>query len=131
MTRSDLTQIEGEPFTVDAQMRDSLNTAMTRLKIELRFRTWPLADYPGGKIAIRGVIGTISLRDGRTINIVPKTDPTDDWIKAILNLVMTSDRIDAAGKGWLGLDPTDEAFCRSLLPYMRHVWRGHFGLTAQ
>lgn len=97
--------IEGEPFVVDATTRQLLNVSFTRLKRELRFRSWPLSDSPGSALTINGIVGVIALGDGRTINVTPKTEPDDDWVRSVLNLLSVSDRIDVAGERTSGLVP--------------------------
>jgi 5-methylcytosine-specific restriction endonuclease McrBC regulatory subunit McrC len=97
--------IEGEPFGVDAATRQLLNLSFTRLQRELRFRSWPLSDSPGGKMTISGVVGTIALSDGTAIDVTPKTNPDENWIQSVLGLLSISDRIDAAGERRAGLVP--------------------------
>lgn len=103
MNAAPLTCVEGEAFVVDAPTRHRLNLSITRLQRELRFRSWPLADSPGGKIVINGIVGTIAIGDGRNLEVTPKTNPGDTWIASVLSLLVGADRIDAAGERKAGL----------------------------
>jgi 5-methylcytosine-specific restriction endonuclease McrBC regulatory subunit McrC len=105
MSGANLQCTEGELFAADAATRLLINEAVTRLKKQLRFRSWPLTEKPGGSVSINGLVGTISLSDGRNIEITPKTTPADDWIQSVLGLLSVSDRIDAAGARKAGLAP--------------------------
>lgn len=118
MVSSTLNCVEGEPFAADGLTRERLNAAMTRLQREIRFRSWPLAETTGGRMVLRGIVGTIALSDGRILEVAPKTSPEEDWVRAILNLLVGSDRIDAAGERSAGLAPER----KSILPVLAAIY---------
>jgi hypothetical protein len=110
--------VEGEPFSADAAIRNDINIAFRRLQQLLRFRSWPLSDSADGKLVVRGIVGVVSLAAGRTLEIIPKTEPTDDWVASILHLLVGPDRIDAAGERTGGLTPERKA----LLPLLAAIY---------
>ena len=56
---------------------------------------------------IRNLIGTIAFRDGRLVEVVPKTRPGGDWIRAVLSLLVES-RVDISGERAGGLSAPRE-----------------------
>jgi 5-methylcytosine-specific restriction enzyme subunit McrC len=97
--------IEGEPFSLDVPLRPLLRSAAARLSRQLRPRFKPLAEDQG-EFTIHGLIGSISLGPGATIDITPKTQPGEDWLRAVLQLLAGSDRIDIAEERLSGLSPS-------------------------
>jgi hypothetical protein len=87
------------------------------LNAELRPR-FRLLSENAGQFTISGVIGTVSLGPGKVLQVTPKTSPNEDWIAAVLDLLIGSDRIDAAGERTAGLSPNR----RSLLEVLAAIY---------
>jgi McrBC 5-methylcytosine restriction system component len=94
--------VEGEPFRVEANLRDMVRAAGARLVTQLRPRFRILSE-DAGAFTVSGVIGTISLGPGLLLDVVPKTGPAEDWVHSVLSLLIGTDRIDAAGERAAGL----------------------------
>jgi hypothetical protein len=58
-----------------------------------------------GEFVIHGVVGSLELTPDVTLEVVPKTLPAEDWIHAVLDLLVGTDRIDAAGERLAGISP--------------------------
>jgi hypothetical protein len=56
-----------------------------------------------GRFTVRGVIGTIRLSAGVALDVAPKVGAQEDWVAAVLDLLLASDRIDVAGERRGGL----------------------------
>lgn len=94
--------MEGEPFTLGLSLGHGLRVAAERLNRQIRPRFGILAERDG-QFVINGVVGSIEIAAGITLEISPKTRPDEDWIRAVLDLLIGSDRIDAAGERAAGL----------------------------
>src|SRR5881296_3440714 len=94
--------VEGEPFRVELPVRDLIRAAGARLASQLRPRFRILSE-DSGLLTFSGVIGTIALRPGLVLDVSPKTSPDEDWIHSVLELLIGTDRVDAAGERAAGL----------------------------
>lgn len=92
---------EGVPFQVDATLQPALRTAAVRLKREMRTGLDVISES-AGTFVIRNVVGTLEI-GGVLFQVAPKTNPAEDWIGAVLDLLIGSDRIGAAGDRAAGL----------------------------
>lgn len=95
---------EGEPFEADAVLAARLRIAGLRLRRHLRPRLGGINEHDG-RFVVRGIVGSVDLGAGLVLNVVPKTEHGEDWIHAVLDLLVGSDRIDAAGERAAGLSP--------------------------
>ena len=86
---------EGVPFHVDAELRPALRAAADPLRRELG-RGLDIVTENAGRFTIRNVVGSLEI-GGALFQVVPKTAPEDDWIGAVLDLLVGADRIRAAG----------------------------------
>lgn len=94
-------RIEGEPFTLEPRLANTLTMAAARLQQSLRPR-FRILTTDAGTFTINGVVGAIDL-GGVILQVSPKTSPNEDWISAALDLLIGSDRVDAAGERAAGL----------------------------
>src|SRR4051812_30273057 len=88
--------VEGTPFVLPPEIRDDLRRAAERVEARLRPRSSVLEEK-AGQFVVRGVVGTIALGAGVTLDIAPKTQPNEEWIEAVLDLLAREDRIEPAG----------------------------------
>lgn len=95
---------EGEPFIADPRLREPLRGAVRRLSAQLRPR-FSILQENDGFFTVSGIVGTIALASGTLIQVNPKVEANDDWIHAVLDLLVGSDRVDAAGERAAGLAP--------------------------
>jgi len=109
--------IEGVPFQLDTVKLTRLRTAWARLQTQLRPRFRVLNDE-NGWIRLQGIIGTVDLGDGTVLQITPKVESNADWIRAVLDLLVGSDRVDAAGERAAGLSPNR----RNLLEVLASIY---------
>jgi hypothetical protein len=93
---------EGEPFMVDVPLRDSVRAAGHRLKRELKPRYGGLIE-DSGRFTISGIIGTIGLRRGHVLEVRPKVSVGTDWVRAVLDLLVGRERVDAGGERLAGV----------------------------
>lgn len=94
---------EGDPFTLDAALRDALRATLFRLHKELQLSFAPLKEDERG-FTIWNLIGSIDLGTA-ILEVTPKTDPGDDWVASILSLLVGTDAVDAAGARSAGASP--------------------------
>lgn len=93
---------EGEPFGLDQVLASRLRAECARLQTHLR-PNFPILSEANGYLRINGIIGTLDVGANTLFEIAPKTEPTDDWIHAVLDLLVGSDRVDIAGERRAGL----------------------------
>lgn len=87
---------EGQPFTLTGERPDLLRSAFAQAMARLRLRVGGLTDLGGSKFRIDNLIGTFVV--GATeIDIAPKCESGDDWIRSVLSL-MEDGRILPAGE---------------------------------
>lgn len=94
--------VEGEPFTVDPALRGAVRAAGRRLRLELKPRYGGLTE-DGGRFTISGIVGTVALRRGRALEVRPRVPAGADWIRAVLELLVGRERVDAGGERLAGL----------------------------
>ncbi len=111
-----LAQEEGVPFQVADDLRAPLRLACGRVQQRLRPRLRMLEETQEG-FTIRGVFGTIGVRPGVRLDLSPKVPAGENWIAAILDLLLAPDRIDVAGDRRSGLTRQ-----RSLLDVLADVY---------
>lgn len=99
-----LAVVEGEPFEPDAYYAPLMHRAARRLNDQLSPRL-PLLGEEGPRLVFQNVIGTVRLNDTAVVEISPKVDAAEDWVRATLDLLDPSDRIDIAGDRLAGLAP--------------------------
>jgi len=95
--------VEGEPFTVEPALQSAVRSAARRLKTQLLPTLPRILTQDGDQFTFSGIIGTVSVSANVLFEIVPKTEPGDDWIHAVLDLLVGTERIDAAGERAAGL----------------------------
>ena len=88
--------IEGTSFELDPALRDALRTTLYRLRGEMRLSFAPLREDESG-FTIWNLVGSIDIGKA-VIEVVPKTEPGNDWVASILALLVGSDAVDAAGE---------------------------------
>src|SRR4051794_17218445 len=71
---------------------------------------------------IRGVVGTIAVRAGVVLDVAPKVSADDNWIAAVLDLLLPPDPIDVAGDRRAGLAPH-----RNLLDVLAGIYADRLG----
>jgi hypothetical protein len=91
-----ITCIEGKRFSVEPAMADGVRRAGRRLQKFLRPRLHPIQEVDGQFIA-RGVVGTVDI-GGVLLEVAPKTEPENDWIASVVDLIAGTDRIQPAGE---------------------------------
>lgn len=109
--------VEGESFTTEPVLRDRLRWATDRLRGQLK-TSFRILSEEKGQFTIQGVIGTIDLGGGASLEVIPKTFPSDDWAHAVFDLLEGSDRIDLGGSRLAGLAPPR----RNLLEVMASIY---------
>jgi hypothetical protein len=95
---------EGVPFSVEEPLRQPLRSAWRRVQERVSPTTGSLEEA-AGQFTLRGVVGSIALQSGVVLDLAPKVDVGDDWINAVLDLLLAPDRIDVAGDRRAGLAP--------------------------
>lgn len=103
--------VEGTYNCIPPQLAPGLRRAMERVRGDLRPRLRPLSEA-GGRFRIDGIIGTIQLDPTTLLRVEPKTEPGEDWVGAVLELVLPSIRVDAIPyparpQHWRRRDPLD------------------------
>jgi hypothetical protein len=94
---------EGVPFT-EPHFADLIRQAADRLTSQLRPRV-RLFHEEAGAFTIRNVVGGIRLDDTTMLEVAPKVDATEDWVRAVLDLLVGHDRIDIGGERLAGIAP--------------------------
>lgn len=95
---------EGVGFTIDDDLRTPLREACRRVQLELG-TSFAVLEEAAGTYTIRGVVGTIAVRAGVVLDVAPKVTAADDWIGAVLDLLLAADPIEVAGDRRAGLAP--------------------------
>lgn len=95
---------EGIPFT-EPDLGSLIRAAGDRLTAQLRPRLRPLVTEEAGQFTIRNVVGTVRLDDVTVLEVAPKVYAGDDWVRAVLDLLVGPDRIDIGGERLSGLAP--------------------------
>jgi hypothetical protein len=92
---------EGIPFQVDEALQPAMRAAALRLKREMGTGLEIISEG-ASTFTIRNVVGSLEI-GGVLFQVTPKTTPADDWIRAVLDLLIGSDRIGAASDRAAGL----------------------------
>jgi hypothetical protein len=95
---------EGEEFGLERDLVHHLRSTCVRLQSQLQ-PSFPILTEANGLFRINGIVGTFELGANVLVEVSPKTQPNDDWIHAVLDLLIGSDRIDIAGERAAGLSP--------------------------
>lgn len=114
--------VEGAQFTLPAPLHQPLRAVCAELELRLRPSITPILEERGGHFTIRGIIGTAELRPNVLLDIVPKTEPEDDWITAALDLLLRETRIAISGDRRGGL-----AAYRNLLDVLAVLYSERLG----
>jgi len=93
---SALTCVEGVPFDLERPLHEPLRRAVAEARQLIGPTTSPLTQS-GTSFTISGVIGSLELRPGLLLEVVPKTEPEDDWVTAALDLLLPETRVSVAG----------------------------------
>lgn len=96
--------VEGVAFS-EPELASAIRLAGERLTAQLRPRLRPLVAEEAGEFTVRNVVGTIRLDDSTVLEVTPKVSATDDWVRAVLDLLVGLDRIDIGGERLSGLAP--------------------------
>jgi hypothetical protein len=96
--------VEGVPFALEEGLRQPLRNSWRRIKERVAPSTGAL-DEAAGMFTVRGVVGSIALRSGVVLDVAPKVDVGEDWINAVLDLLLAPDRIDIAADRRAGFAP--------------------------
>jgi hypothetical protein len=67
-----------------------------------------------GSFTVRNVVGTVRLDDTTILEVAPKVDAGEDWVRAVLDLLVGRDRIDIGGERLAGLTPRRTEFLEVL-----------------
>ena len=59
----------------------------------------------GTRLVFQNLIGTVQLNDATLVEIAPKVDASEDWVRATLDLLDPGDPIDVSGDRLAGLAP--------------------------
>lgn len=95
---------EGTPFSADRTTAALIANAALRLQGQLQPRL-PFLSEVNGQLVLRNVIGVIRLDDGSFVEVSPKVDAEEDWVRATLDLLIGTDRVDVAGERLAGITP--------------------------
>ena len=87
---------EGQAFSIDAGLASLLQPAMERLHRQLRPRL-SFFSQDGDQFVVNNVVGTIRLSSQAALEVEPKTQENDEWITAVLDLIVSGDRMDFGG----------------------------------
>jgi hypothetical protein len=96
---------EGQPFE-EAQLSGLIRAAGDRLTTQLRPRLRPVISEEAGQFTVRNVVGTVRLDDVTALEVAPKVGADEDWVRAVLDLLVGPDRIDIGGERLSGLAPS-------------------------
>lgn len=103
---------ENEPLVLEGARRTALRSAIDALKRSLQPHL-PQFEERGDYCVIRNLIGTVALPDGTLVEVVPKTRPGGDWVRAVLSLLVAN-RIEATGDRVAGLSAPREDLAAAL-----------------
>jgi hypothetical protein len=90
------TCVEGVPFELEGALHEPLRRAISEAKYLIAPTISPLLQT-GRLFTISGIIGSLELRPGLLLEIVPKTEPEEDWVTAALDLLLPATRTSVAG----------------------------------
>lgn len=96
--------VEGVAFS-EPELASAIRTAGERLTTQLRPRLRPLIIEEAGTFTIRNVVGTIRIDESTVLEVTPKVSGSDDWVRAVLDLLVGPDRIDIGGERLSDLAP--------------------------
>lgn len=99
-----LAAVEGELFEPEPRVRPLIRRAAQRLSKQLAPRL-PLLAEDGTSVAFQNLIGTVRLNDTMLVEVAPKVDAGEDWVRATLDLLDQGDPIDVSGDRLAGLAP--------------------------
>lgn len=99
-----LAAVEGEFFEPEPLVRPLIRRAAQRLNKQLRPRL-PLLAEEGTSLAFQNLIGAVRLNDTMLVDVAPKVDAAEDWVRATLDLLDPGDPIDVSGDRLAGLAP--------------------------
>ncbi len=86
---------EGEAFSIERHLQPNLRQALARIQKQLR-PSFSILSELDGQFRISGIVGTIDIGARTLVEVSPKTHPSDDWIRAVLDLLVGSDRVEVA-----------------------------------
>jgi hypothetical protein len=95
---------EGVPFPLEDRLRQPLRNSWRRVQERVAPSTGGLEET-AGVFTLRGVVGTIALQSGVFLDVAPKVEVGEDWINAVLDLLLPPDRIDIAADRRAGFAP--------------------------
>lgn len=88
--------VEGQNIRLDPGVIGQLRPALFRLQSRLKL-SLPVLEEDSSGFRIRNLIGAIDLGNGVVVDVEPKTEPGDDWVRSVLSLLIGDDPVDAAG----------------------------------
>lgn len=94
--------VEGVPFELERPLHEPLRRAANEARQRIRPTLSPLSQA-GGSFTVSGIVGTLELRPGVMLEIVPKTKPREDWVTAALDLLLPATRASIADERRGGL----------------------------
>jgi hypothetical protein len=94
--------VEGAPFELERPLHEPLRRAVNEARRRIRPTLSPLSQA-GGSFTLSGIVGSLELRPGVTLEIVPKTKPEEDWVSAALDLLLPATRASIADERRGGL----------------------------
>lgn len=103
---------ENTPLSIGLEKREALRQAIERISTSLQPRLRQFEDQ-GEYCVIRNLIGTVELRDGSLVEVIPKTAPGGDWVRAVLSLIV-DDRVEITGERLGGLSASREDLAAAL-----------------
>lgn len=87
---------QSEPVGLDGDDEGLLRDALLRLDRELR-PTFSFVGDSGGRLVPQHLVGTVRLRDGRLVSLVPDVAGGVHWQRAVVDL-LTSERLAVTGR---------------------------------
>ncbi|WP_163882636.1 5-methylcytosine restriction system specificity protein McrC [Rhizobium laguerreae] len=107
-----MTATEGKGFSLPSELHAKFRSKLWAVSQALGLRFRPFSEIDG-VFTIMNLVGSIDL-GGVIIDILPKTEPTEDWVSSIVSLLATSDRIEIAGRRRAGFSPAKEGLADAL-----------------
>jgi hypothetical protein len=96
--------VEGVPFS-EPQLARAIRVAGERLTAQLRPRLRPVIVEEASSFTVRNVIGALRLDENTVLEVTPKVGGHDDWVRAVLDLLVGPERIDIGGERLSDLAP--------------------------
>lgn len=90
---------EGVPFAATGRTADQIRRAVARVQADIR-PTLPLLATDGLQFTLRNFVGSLRLEDGTLIDVSPKVDSEEDWVRATIELL--SERVSIGGERLAG-----------------------------